>query len=586
MCLNPRQVKTYNKLLKFIKKQQEDPQFLLNGEAGAGKTFTIIYTLSKIVIPENKLKKYNFFFLAPTNAAKKVLHKTFLDFVRKTYPEKMSDVFKTLEKKNSDNYNSIKTIYFKTMHSFFKSKRKFDSKGNIQFDINPYNNILAEVVGAQRDLLGKKSKYNIKNIVILDESSMIGPDKYELFKQFIEINKENNIRVIYIGDKNQLTYIEDKDEDETDEKKLNKKTKKEENYFSPIFSHIENKILLTGNERTNNENITKVVNRLKKCVINNSFTFRLKKNDICDNIKLIVDNDIIKSPMKEIIKKDCPKIISFSNKRRIYLNDVVRKIIYGKSNHYLNEYLFLNNERIMVENTFMQEEKQFFNMDEYIIKSVKYDILEKINFFGEFEKPYLIEKIILDEGSILFQICKSQLNNFKSVIKLFKLCINDYVCPENRMDKCFGLIHKCPVCNCTKTKCRFYDKTHIICEECYKKFIDFIDKKYICTFCGSLNDHTKCPVNPKPLNVNSIKKIKDELYDMIQNYSDMYNPPITYSYAITTYKSQGSTYDEVIVDYDDIYRCTVRDKRSLTRSMYVSVSRVRKTLYFLNYFQK
>jgi len=587
MSLNPKQVKIYNKLLKFIKKPQEDPQYLLNGEAGAGKTFTIIYTLSKIAIPEKKLNKYNFFFLAPTNAAKKVLSKTFLNFVSTAFPEKINYVTDKLETKNSLYGGPVKTIYFKTMHSFFKSQRDFDSNGNVLFDINPKNNVLSDVVDKQRELIGEAAKYNIKNIVVLDESSMIGPDKYELFKEFIEVNKKNNIRVIYIGDKNQLTYIEDnQDEEKTNEEKLNKKTKKDD-YFSPVFSHIENKSLLTGNERTNNENITKVINRFKKCVINNSFTFRLKKSDICDNIKLIVDEEIGKSSMKEIIKKDCPKFITFSNKRRLQLNDMIRKIIYGANHPQFNTYLFLKNDRIIFENTYVTEEKTYYNMDEYIIKEAKYDIIEIINFFGVFQKTFMVEKLLLDDDNTLFQICKSQLNEFRTVSKVFKMCVTDFTGnKETRVNKCFNLLHQCPVCKCTKTRCRFFDKTHMICEDCYEKFMNYIDTKFICNFCDGLNDHDKCDGTKKSLTVKAIKTIKKTLYETIQTYIDTYDPPITYSYAITTYKSQGSTYDIVVVDYDDIYRCTVRDKRSLTRSMYVSASRVRDTLYFLNYFQK
>jgi len=585
MSLNPKQVKIYNKLLKFIKKPQEDPQFLINGEAGAGKTFTIIYSLSKMAIPENKLNKYNFFFLAPTNAAKKVLNKTFLNFVSTTFPDKINYITNHVESKGGQ-FGGVKTIYFKTMHSFFKSQREFDGNGNVLFEINPDKSVLADVVDKQRELLGEKAKYNIKNVVVLDESSMIGPDKYELFKKFIEVNKKNNIRVVYIGDKNQLTYIEDKEEEETDEEKLNKKSKKDD-YFSPVFSHIENKTLLTGNERTNNENITKVINRLKKCVINNSFNFKLKKSDMCDNIKLIVDTDIGKSPLRELVKKDCPKFITFSNKRRIYLNDMIRRIIYGADHPRLKEYLFLDGERIIFENSYITEFNTYHNMDEHIVKNVKFDILESINFFGVFTKTYAVQKLLLDNSDVLFKMCKSQIDEFKTITKIFKLCVGDFTgSEETRVDKCFNMLHQCPACNCTKSRCRFFDKKHMICEDCYKLFMKHITDKHICKFCNSLNDHDKCPEVPKPLSFNAIRKIKTDLYEVIQQYIDMYDPPITYSYAITTYKSQGSTYDVVVVDYDDIYRCTVRDRRSLTRSMYVSASRVRDTLYFLNYFQK
>ena len=74
------------------------------------------------------------------------------------------------------------------------------------------------------------------------------------------------------------------------------------------------------------------------------------------------------------------------------------------------------------------------------------------------------------------------------------------------------------------------------------------------------------------------------MYKLIQELNDTYNLPIKYSYAITTYKSQGSTYENVIIDYKNIYSCNRTSMDNLTRSMYVAVSRVQNKLWFLNYF--
>lgn len=50
------------------------------------------------------------------------------------------------------------------------------------------------------------------------------------------------------------------------------------------------------------------------------------------------------------------------------------------------------------------------------------------------------------------------------------------------------------------------------------------------------------------------------------------------SYATTVHKSQGSTYDRVFIDLDSFNAC--RDKETLTRLLYVAVSRARKQVIF------
>ena len=72
MKLKKRQVKLFNKLIKFIKGKDGDiNQFLLEGEGGAGKTFCVSYTLLKLLL-KNYFNTSNLHFIAPTNAAKKV----------------------------------------------------------------------------------------------------------------------------------------------------------------------------------------------------------------------------------------------------------------------------------------------------------------------------------------------------------------------------------------------------------------------------------------------------------------------------------------------------------------------------------
>ena len=49
------------------------------------------------------------------------------------------------------------------------------------------------------------------------------------------------------------------------------------------------------------------------------------------------------------------------------------------------------------------------------------------------------------------------------------------------------------------------------------------------------------------------------------------------AYACTVNKSQGSTFDKVFIDIDDIARCN--NGEQIARLMYVAVSRARNTVY-------
>jgi ATP-dependent exoDNAse (exonuclease V) alpha subunit len=55
------------------------------------------------------------------------------------------------------------------------------------------------------------------------------------------------------------------------------------------------------------------------------------------------------------------------------------------------------------------------------------------------------------------------------------------------------------------------------------------------------------------------------------------------AYAQTINKSQGSTYDQVFIDLDDVSKC--RNPNQLARMLYVAVSRARTRVYFTGDFK-
>lgn len=67
-------------------------------------------------------------------------------------------------------------------------------------------------------------------------------------------------------------------------------------------------------------------------------------------------------------------------------------------------------------------------------------------------------------------------------------------------------------------------------------------------------------------------------------YQQLYtfDPPIAYSYALTAYKSQGSTIATTFVDLDDVFYSMVdKDELVMKKAMYTSITRASDKLYIL-----
>jgi heat shock protein HspQ len=130
----------------------------------------------------------------------------------------------------------------------------------------------------------------------------------------------------------------------------------------------------------------------------------------------------------------------------------------------------------------------------------------------------------------------------------------------------------------------YYSDEEKICKGCYMKVREYIKATFYCKFCNKveLKNHN-CAYAALSNRSSEKKFIFNEMFETICDLESKYNLPVAYSYAITVYKSQGSTYENVIIDYDNIYMCNRTSTKNLTRAMYVGVSRVQKRLWFLNY---
>ena len=559
MILKKNQIKLFNKIIDFI--SNKESILLIEGDAGSGKSSTISYTLNKM-IGKNFLTKYCIFFLTPTNAAKKVLK----NFVYKFIKQNSKNFFKLLKNKQN--------IHFNTIHSFFKSKQEFTEKGDEYFKLHCKENLIKEYIKKQYEI--ETDKIIRKFIIIIDECSMLNEKKMKYFQYLI---RTYNVKIIFMGDRNQLSFIQ--------------KNNEVKDYLSPVFL-LKNKFLLKGNIRTNNEKITKIIQRSKKCVVMNKFNFKLYQSDFVINKKikdfflyklkekhlLKIINDYIGTDFlfaniylltfddikkhKELLLTDCPKFITYSNKQRDKINNHIRDIIY-KNNPYKDDYLFLENEQIIFEKNY---NNIFFNTDEFQLTDITYNLTETISFLNLFHKVFTIQTCLIKEDFIykFKQIKKSEIEIFLLMIKIFKKCIYLFFNHNKLLLKTINTNRICLFCNEQKTEFKKFLQNEYICNKCYFKIKRYIDIKY--------------------LEIRSKKRLCNALYQEIQELVNNYIIPVKYSYSITCYKSQGSTYKNVVIDYKNIYMCNKNNIKNLTRSMYVSISRTKEKLFFLDYIKR
>lgn len=152
---------------------------IITGGAGTGKTYTVAGICRKL-LEENVL----IYILAPTGAAVERV--------------KSSTGIKEIKK------NNVHSLRIKTIHSFINTNKRGFVHGNCKKCDKNKSTVKCECIDQPVNSIIN----NYKEIIFfIDEMSMVALD---LFYDFIKIinNQINNIRLILIGDKNQLPSID------------------------------------------------------------------------------------------------------------------------------------------------------------------------------------------------------------------------------------------------------------------------------------------------------------------------------------------------------------------------------------------
>jgi len=480
----------------------------LTGGAGSGKSYTILNMFKYFT---DIFKNFSICFCAPTNV---IVQRC------KEYESYISPYF-------------AKTNYF-TISQLLGERMMYDNNGNQVF---------------------RRCKKNIPlnehDIIIIDESSMIGDEKIQqILKEYIN----NQGICIFIGDKNQLNPV----------------------------NETENKILY-------NSHINLLTNmRCSKKLLNKIFDFIIREIEICNsmniNYKVSMYNNFVGKLLEYINKKQNGKtliyydneeqfinkfidtygsndsiICNYTNKECKRLNNIIKDIVIDKykikivdNKYYVGQQLIFNKRYEL--NGYSTSEivkLDSIEMDEYKFKYIKIEDLYNINT----EDTHF--NIIISDfeyfNNIIFE--KKIYNDLNKVIKVF-----------NKYDDMGA--YKLYIYNKNHPK----DKTNYIYtlksqeETIYNKFIESIKR--------SIEKLNRTYENDKIIG----DYIISALYKLLDKYRVNVFADINYGYNSTIHKIQGISISYIFVNLTDINTMSNNDLKNKLKLIYTSFTRCSKCL--------
>ena len=526
-------------LLRFLTNKTEKICGLF-GYAGTGKTTTIVEMV--YILLKNKYIK-SVIFTAPTNKALNVMKTKFAYYINKLLylgeDDKQDDkqnFEQSLEKLRKKNI----IVEFATIHRLMKYKTEFNMDGEMMF-IKDKDNLLENY-----------------DLVIIDECSMVSINL--IYEMLVEIEKINK-KIIFLGDPAQLPPVNERissifmnEKNIIQYESLKKYIQNPSIEFYNIFcKNILNMDIFVLKEiiRTKNPSIINACNLIRDWIID--------KDDFI-NISQFADNNFIMYPFdktvkvltdwykqfEESIKTDSDSIIiTWTNDETNKYNEHCRKILFKKSNldkFVIGDILILN---------------EFYN-----INSNKFNTSEKIIVKNIENIEYKIENLC-DKINKTIRV----LNNHKSIEGRYKKFIDSVNLLFNTI---IFKLHKLKILKLDDNK--EYDILILFDEEKekHKNVLTNIMEE-IKTFRNSLLDITQLISLDNLL----IQPLWREFYcKFIDPFAS-----VSYGYAITCHKAQGSNYKNVFVDFSDISKNKNDDE--MKRCMYTAMSRTINKLYIL-----
>lgn len=417
--------------------------------------------------------------------------------------------------------------------SNFSENEKIDLITKITFmtihKLLEYRPIIMAKSGTKVFKSTRESKYmkNMqKTLILLDESSMISHDMYSEIKKYLDLYP---IKFIFMGDSSQLPPV-----GETE---------------SPVFL-ISNSykfyVMLNQVMRTKSEDIKTVCEIIRKwdqkeslCKkllpihTNKSKTFKLyhKKKDY-------LNATWFTNYIKKLNSGDLPIILTWKNVTADYYNSIIRQYIHSKSN--------LKN----------------YEVGDHAIFNNYYSSGDGCSFYT----------------SDMIKILKIK----KDKKKLFDWTTIIIPEPKNSSEKEFNaLIKKLAKQNWTFEVDIFTveriqsEMTNITKGKTYS--VQTINRAELINY-NNLLDHTKEHIQFFFKNIKS-EVLTNRLWAHLHNFIIDPYAEIKFGYSITTHKAQGSTFNMVIVDFDDLKENPIIDE--FQKALYTAAGRAANELSML-----
>jgi hypothetical protein len=546
MEFNTDQLAAIKAINAFIEPTNKEKYLLLTGSAGTGKTTVICHVFNHPRFNDKKIA-----FSAPTNKAVSVMK---LLSPMKNRPG----------------------VSYSTTHRIAGITRKIDENGSIYF-------------GEREDEAFVKTEFDY---IIIDEASMISKQlsdslKFKLFN--------SPTKIIYVGDKNQLPPVNEA--------------------ISKIFTSGIKTINLNIIERYKNGIVT-YANSIK----NNT---KIKSSELGTDVIFYKDEIQWVSDFVEDYKNSV--ILAYTNKKVDLLNNLARSLIFKETNE-----KYQIGDKIVFNSHYNQNEIVFYTSQIAIIDYVATDHYELKSFpVNDLLNIRIYDESLRKPGKKSYK----KVEDYKAGLKLedpCPICYDDEVdelsetpCGHRFCTMCIKLwLEKnqvCPMCRCSIVQNPNSPETSITIND--DPAVSTLVNEFISATNGHLvkiNYLSVCPldIGEDELNISRIIRVihednKKEYIEIITklreilmklgqlvlkksknkfNCSILINlwnfyygyyidtfADISYGYAMTVHKSQGSTYDNVYVHLNNV----LLNRTDLKQCVYTGITRASKTLKIL-----
>lgn len=607
----PDQLKAIKKIFTFLPDFNQR-SYGLYGYAGTGKTTIIVEILSFLL--KKKLIK-SVAFTAPTNKAVTVIKSKFRNYLKDIYnshfPDRDLPINFNFDDILDKFYEIGVRIDFITIHKLLKFEKDVSLDGDFTF-----------VKSSEGSLI---SNYEI---VIIDECSMISVDLAEHIYNEIRLkiqkgsdNYKKIPKVIFLGDPAQLPPVGEnlsvifskskKDFPFTEyDKLINGSNKISSDILSEISGEMSDDLIIEQNISNKSNKSNKFIDKYDLLIndIINMPNMTLKKvmrskkdevTQICYQFRLWALKEIDVPKLGEYIKdgvkaykyikgKIKTKTDWFEKCISYYKNGENRNIILTWTNFQSDEYnrairqrLFKNTNisRFMVGDILMLNE--FYNMDDGQIDFVGDETTDKKFYTSEQIKVVKIEQSIKSVSNFKNELTKKalKLQNSKQYESKYIECINEinrstqrtYLCWKLTVSKIGDLVNT----GFTNEK-KDINTIYVIHEKDEKKYTT--EKMYIKMEILKLvkTFNTKFKSKMSTIELNIIKPLWNEFHNgMGDPFAN-----VSYGYAITCHKGQGSNFYNAFVDIDDILK-NIKDDES-KKCLYTAVTRTSNELFLLS----